>query len=1340
MSSRGQALGFVAGVIGAAFFQLPILIGVGMLIGTIIDPPRPDIAQDAAKQEDIQFNPGQRGLPVPVLAGRRLITGPLLWLGKSELFETTVEIEYVQEGTTTVKTEERKEIHYDVDFGVILSEGVVDEAATVYRNDEDVTTKEGTEPGSRTDRTVDIWELVAGSSTETVKTQVTDGGFLDPVPWRHTAWLSYHGDIGVSPYLPTISVEAVRWSDFIDLAQKVFTAHTIVPLEVRFDWYSDLWYAWSGSNGDGINFYDRDGNETVQALPSDWSGQTLGGAWYFGWDDIIVYQKNGGNRSFAFGRKGLAAGSSEWEFVDLESIYYADTMLWSYADTTHGYLYSIHEHTSGAETVLVVQRLNVRTKELDGAVIQEVDLPILISNMQVRGLFYDAEFGYVYVSYNDQTPSDSGIFRFPWKRAETPEPDRIDSYTFSGVTSIIGVAHSGTLAMTVDKTNDRVRYYDFARDIEPDTNTESVFWTSGTNHANRGNLDNATFMTFVPETERLVILDGGTPNTDDWVAIMCEWDTENWNTLSQSAARIERWSRMGDVAGVVRNFLIDDLYGAGALESEVFDTKHGEAASGFRGRPAYDGNPNVGSPIYGPDMLVNVLVTQRRELGEVLFELITAAGLLPVDGESGLKLVSDRNARRVVARFTDNDFEHGKIRISSTDRLKKANAHTVQFKRADDRYRDDFIEDPDEYLIEQDGEFRESIEVARFVTNPAQAGRLALRRGLALTGERQIIYGEILHVGSILEEGDLIQITHDVRGTTGGRFQISEIEETEDNEFKFVAMEIFDDDYLLKDPPETQLPDLGDLGGTITNSTELEAPVRAGAYEEEGTGAVAVFWSRGENPGPVFSYTVERKLSSESAYKTLGTHSAVTRSYIVTEQIDIGETDITKDALLSESGQDIDLPAYAEIRSWDSLGDGRATKKEIVEVTADSTTLTIARGKRNTTDVLHSYFELQLVSAAGAYTARSGTKLGVTDITSSARSTGIDTLIFQTGNNELYVGNGSKFNGLLIDLATASSRDLKIVVEYAVQFNTPTTDPSNFPYWRWKRVSGLIDTTNGFTQNGYLYWQEVDDWISDSKHPVTGASISGARYWIRITRKLSDSDTPDNITEDQIKIVKAPYIVIAGDNSFLDKYQASEIGKGATYRITARTATGTTSNKERNVTASISEIKGDGLRPLAPNDGYLFVDKSEYGTANVELTDTDDLWIFWIGTTKSSEGYGQGGYGGDGFTNLYGGDSVDYDHFFVEIYARNGSNLNFLRSLTQTLAHFREKAGDSPDNGWSGGPGAFPYGLRYASSTRNSDSLSVSGGLVSYYSNLTIRVYAQKGTLKSSSYLEMTTT
>ncbi len=124
-----------------------------------------------------------------------------------------------------------------------------------------------------------------------------------------------------------------------------------------------------------------------------------------------------------------------------------------------------------------------------------------------------------------------------------------------------------------------------------------------------------------------------------------------------------------------------------------------------------------------------------------------------------------------------------------------------------------------------------------------------------------------------------------------------------------------------------------------------------------------------------------------------------------------------------------------------------------------------------------------------------------TDVTTAFGSAGTDVTIFDEDDDYIYLGHTTTFNTIEVILATvASNPGVKPVFEYSQGAST------------WG-VLAVSDDTNGFRENGNIFFSIPGDWATDTVNAVA------SKYWTRIQRTTNSLSTVP--TEDTIKVLSS---------------------------------------------------------------------------------------------------------------------------------------------------------------------------------------------------------------------------
>ena len=121
-----------------------------------------------------------------------------------------------------------------------------------------------------------------------------------------------------------------------------------------------------------------------------------------------------------------------------------------------------------------------------------------------------------------------------------------------------------------------------------------------------------------------------------------------------------------------------------------------------------------------------------------------------------------------------------------------------------------------------------------------------------------------------------------------------------------------------------------------------------------------------------------------------------------------------------------------------------------------------------------------------------------TNVTAAFNSSAIDVTIFDEVDDMIYIGHADPFSTVAIILDTVTlNPGVKPTFEYSQGSST------------WA-VLDISDDTNGFRENGNVFYSEPDDWATDTVNSVA------SKYWVRIKR-IANNVSPIPI-EDIIEI------------------------------------------------------------------------------------------------------------------------------------------------------------------------------------------------------------------------------
>jgi hypothetical protein len=189
------------------------------------------------------------------------------------------------------------------------------------------------------------------------------------------------------------------------------------------------------------------------------------------------------------------------------------------------------------------------------------------------------------------------------------------------------------------------------------------------------------------------------------------------------------------------------------------------------------------------------------------------------------------------------------------------------------------------------------------------------------------------------------------------------------------------------------------------------------------------------------------------------------------------------------------------------------------------------------------------------------------NVTTAFSSAGTDVSIFVEDDDMIYIGDAAKFNTIEVVLATvASNPGVKPTFEYSQGSSA----------WASLPVS---DDTNGFRENGNIFYALPGDWATDTVNAVA------SKYWVRVKR------TTNNLTtvpiEDTIKIAATTDYGWDADGDVTIK----DITSSGTAYITGLEINDTSADHQ--YVLAVSELAADRTVTfplLAGNDEFVFKD------------------------------------------------------------------------------------------------------------------------------------------------------
>jgi hypothetical protein len=195
-----------------------------------------------------------------------------------------------------------------------------------------------------------------------------------------------------------------------------------------------------------------------------------------------------------------------------------------------------------------------------------------------------------------------------------------------------------------------------------------------------------------------------------------------------------------------------------------------------------------------------------------------------------------------------------------------------------------------------------------------------------------------------------------------------------------------------------------------------------------------------------------------------------------------------------------------------------------------------------------------------------------TDVTVAFGSAGTDVTIFDEDNDLIYIGDAAQFNTIEVILATvASNPGTKPTFEYSQGASSWNTLP-------------VSDDTNGFRENGNIFYSIPGDWATDTVNAVA------SKYWVRIKRTTNSLSTIP--IEDTIKIVSSiDYTWDKDGDLIVNNITGNNITSGGTIFITDLQINDTSADHQYIL--AVSDLAADRtvtLPLLTGNDEFVFKD------------------------------------------------------------------------------------------------------------------------------------------------------
>ena len=452
--SLGQILGFAGGAVlgavlagplgfvGAGIIQaIAIGASVGSFVGNLIDPER--IGNQEAQHEirSVTYNTYDHDLPVPILFGKRKITGNIIFIGDTFGRVEDVGDQRVGQGKSEQEVDVFAVVYY-ADFIIGLGEGEFTDFLKVFQDRVEITDQEG-----------DLFTLRPGEEVEVVPEIMVNSPnpVLFPTGYSKTAQLIWSGKIGQINHIPSIEVEAVGPS----LKHTVSGSASGLPNTITQFMYDDISrFVIAQTSATTFQSFYRDGTGLLTTtIPSDYS---IENAFFDGRRATVVVftQAVFGAKWMLVGELGFDA-ASDWQLVPMTILASQQSDIKSWCmDDGKGVIITTYITAQG----VVVVRTNIVTFEQ----VQTV-LPIDTTNMLIRGTYYEKteELHYILFSQAGNLSIQRTDLDHP---GETEEMTMDNSFVWSNP---IGIAVTGELITIFDTGVDQpVVQFEWGRTIK----------------------------------------------------------------------------------------------------------------------------------------------------------------------------------------------------------------------------------------------------------------------------------------------------------------------------------------------------------------------------------------------------------------------------------------------------------------------------------------------------------------------------------------------------------------------------------------------------------------------------------------------------------------------------------------------------------------------------------------------------------------------------------------------------------------------------------------------------------------------------------------------------------
>jgi len=459
--------------------------------------------------------------------------------------------------------------------------------------------------------------------------------------------------------------------------------------------------------------------------------------------------------------------------------------------------------------------------------------------------------------------------------------------------------------------------------------------------------------------------------------------------------KIRRWDDSNNIfkthreyshnpAECIRDFLTNDIYGAGVPESWIDDTSFGEVAEYC--------NVLVDDGAGGTEVRfrLDIAIDNTRPALDIINDMLgTFGGYITLTGET-IKLHVEKAGESAAQAFTMDNILEGSFGYSQMAKDELPNRLLVQYVDPNQEWQR--IEALAEDKVDQDE--REALQLGQHIvekkvsllgiTRFSQASRMA-KRYLRLAKYSSIMCGIKVGIDALFcEVGDIVTISHDVTGWTSKPFRILAIQESEKDIMQLMLREYTSDVYNDTFGASVNKGDYGSVANPwepVTDVTGLTL-IEVDYVDTDGThiAQISATWTAPtDKTREVLGYYVVEIKKGSGSYQQVG--YGPENTFLITP-LEVGETyyvrvktasveDIISDGTVSDpiiivgdttppsnvTGFDVEQSGDLLIFTWDAISDADLARYVIKKGGVWSTATTIVEVV-DTTEFISSVGEI----------------------------------------------------------------------------------------------------------------------------------------------------------------------------------------------------------------------------------------------------------------------------------------------------------------------------------------------------------------------------------------------